>query len=331
LTPRSAFAVARRPPAAAARPQSMHSGRFRRAHAGRLRVPLFGHLLGDSSDRGVLAIDNGANGITEVAQQVPAVSNLNSIGGSLAHAALVDAGAVACNHLDAWVLPQPGGQRFGLPVCQEVHNLVALQVDQDGAVAVAAAPSPIINGKNSRRRRRRLAGDGRCRHTQQRIGADRHGKPLSKSCSGFAAKRERHMTLQTAEPLRATSRNEGHIVEALGECSAGTGGIHAPEPPGSDLDRHRPTLPRQIAQLSQVTAMDRKPAHKPDSLQSFGAVPPQWSHDPARQHTQNLQRAWNKGKQGRRHKQSTMDVNPLSLPDSQTDPPPKRWTPRISS
>ncbi len=64
------------------------------------------------------------------------------------------------------------------------------------------------------------------------------------------------MLLQAPEPFRAAGVDQGHILEALGKGLAVTGAIAAPKPPGCHSDRHRPALPGQVAQFSQVTAMD---------------------------------------------------------------------------
>ena len=48
-------------------------------NTGRRHDRLFGDLLGDPPNIDMLATDDGPNGITEVAQQVPTVSNLNRV------------------------------------------------------------------------------------------------------------------------------------------------------------------------------------------------------------------------------------------------------------
>jgi hypothetical protein len=141
------------------------------------------------------AINNGSNSITEVAQHVPSIGNLNSIWRTLAHAVRIRACAVACDYLDTWMLAEPSSERLRLPVRQEFHDPVTLQIDQNGTVTVAAAPGPVIHRKHAGRRRRGLAEYRRGRHSQQRIGTNRDGKPHGKLRSGFAAESERHVPL----------------------------------------------------------------------------------------------------------------------------------------
>jgi hypothetical protein len=57
------------------------------------------------------------------------------------------------------------------------------------------------------------------------------------------------VALQISEPLGTTSVDHG-ILEAFGKCLAVTGGVEAPEPPGSDMDRHGSPMRRQITKLS---------------------------------------------------------------------------------
>jgi len=123
-------------------------GRLRR------RAVLFAGLLRRTADGAMVAVDHGADGIAEVAQQVPAVGDLDRIRRTLAHAVRVGAGSVARDDLDPGVLTKPSGQGFGLPVGQQVQDLVALQVDQGRPVAVATAPGPVIDGADARRGRR---------------------------------------------------------------------------------------------------------------------------------------------------------------------------------
>ncbi len=57
----------------------------------------------------MLAINNGADGIAEVAQQMPAVCHLDRVRRTLAHAVRIGAGPVARDDLDPGVPAQPPG------------------------------------------------------------------------------------------------------------------------------------------------------------------------------------------------------------------------------
>jgi hypothetical protein len=60
---------------------------------------------------------------------VPTVSNLNRVRRPLADTFGVGAGTVACDNLDTGMLAKPRGQRFCLSVGQQVHNVIALQIE----------------------------------------------------------------------------------------------------------------------------------------------------------------------------------------------------------
>ena len=75
-----------------------------RGHGDDGRGCLFPDLLGRQPDRRMLAVHKGLNSITEVAQQMPAVRDLNRTRCTLPRTVRVGAGPVACHHLDPGVL-----------------------------------------------------------------------------------------------------------------------------------------------------------------------------------------------------------------------------------
>ncbi len=194
----------------------------------------------------MMVAGHGADGIAEVTQQVPAVRHLDRIRRTLAHAVRVGAGPVARDDLDPGMLTKPSGQGVGLPVRQQVDDLVALQVDQGRPVAVATAPGPVIDGEDARRGRRLAIIAGCAGHAQQRVGADRHGQPFGQAPAGLAAERMGEMALQVAQPPGPACGCRRNPGQALGEGLAGTGGVEAAEPPCLDLQRHWTALPGQV-------------------------------------------------------------------------------------
>jgi len=102
---------------------------------------LFTDLPGGTPDHGMLAIDNGAHRVTEVAQQVPPIGDLYRIRCALARAVRIGAGPVVCDDLDPGVLTEPVSQGLGLPVRQDLDHRVAIEVDQDGSIVVTPAPT----------------------------------------------------------------------------------------------------------------------------------------------------------------------------------------------
>jgi hypothetical protein len=62
----------------------------------------------------------------------------------------VGPGSVATDQLDARMRPEPGRERGGLPIGQEIDHTMALQVHEHGAVALAPAPGPVIDAQHAR-------------------------------------------------------------------------------------------------------------------------------------------------------------------------------------
>src|SRR5579872_7461569 len=97
----------------------------------------------------MMTIDRPLQGVLQVAEQVPAVGDLNGLRRAGAGAADVVVGAVAADDLDLGMLFQPLAQGVSGALGQEVHGAVPLQVAQDRAIAVALAKGPIVNAEDA--------------------------------------------------------------------------------------------------------------------------------------------------------------------------------------
>ncbi len=135
----------------------------------------------------MVTIDNGADGVTEVAQQMPAIRDLDRVWGALAHAIGIRTGPVTCDDLDPGMLAKPHGQGLGLPIGQKVDHGVALEIDQGGAIPMVAPPGPVIDGEDARRGLRLVVVAGAPDQSQQRVRARRHGQPLAQAPASLAA------------------------------------------------------------------------------------------------------------------------------------------------
>ncbi len=235
------------------RDERFGGGRIRRDIGGARRHG----RLSDATCRAtpLVALDRLAHRTAQAAQHVPPVSDLNGGRRALSCALCVGAGAISRDDFDAWMLLKPVRQSVSLSVRQQFHDLVAFKVHQDGPVAMALAPSPVIDAKHARSRSglglaRDLAG-----RPQQRIRADGHGQSIDKSCACFTAHRQADASMQGADAFGAASMRPGDIAQALGEGMTRAGRRRAPEPPRRDLQRHRTTLPWQVAQHAGAPAM----------------------------------------------------------------------------
>ena len=89
--------------------------------------------LRSTAERATMPVGERLHGIAEIAQQMPAIRNLDGVGCALSGTVGVGAGAIARDEGHARVLPQPHRQGLGLTVGKQIHHAVALQVDQDRA------------------------------------------------------------------------------------------------------------------------------------------------------------------------------------------------------
>jgi hypothetical protein len=133
----------------------------------------------------MMLIKEPTQGVTAVAQQMPAVQDLGGIrcasGGSVG----IGAGAVTDNGRDTGMLLQPRRQSFGTTVGQQVDNPATLEIAQDRAVALALLPCPIIDAEHPDRWDR--PGITGTDTVQQRRAADRHAHGGGVAGAGIAA------------------------------------------------------------------------------------------------------------------------------------------------
>ena len=192
----------------AASPRSAGPGRSRRPGAPRRRRPPGSPGRCAWRPRG--AVRRRRDGVAEVAQQVPAVRDLDRARGAAADAVGVGAGAVAGDDFDARVRLQPPRQRLGPPVGQQVHNAAPLEVHEDGPVAMAAAPGPIVHRQHARGWRRPGRRPGRLS-----LGPARH--PQQRACSALVGTASRAARRAPATP---PARGRGAAAGRPGARSA---------------------------------------------------------------------------------------------------------------
>jgi hypothetical protein len=159
---------------------------------------------------------------------VEPVGNLGRLWSAGPDTVSIGAGPVAGDDLDTGMRLQPGGDGLGLPVGQQIDRAVAtLQIHDQGAVALAAAPSPVIDADDARRRRRfdRNGPD----QTQKRVAAHRHGEPGRQARSQFTARAQGQGALDLGEPDGAPFADRRHRGQALGEDPAWAARLRAAE------------------------------------------------------------------------------------------------------
>lgn len=152
------------------------------------------HAIGRATRCCAKPIGESLDRISEIAEQVPTISDLNNARRALANAVGINAGSITRDNLDTRVIAQPSGHRRGVAVRQEINHLIRLQVHEHRAVTMAAPPCPVVDSKNPGRFGC-LRWQVRRHQAQQRVRAGRNRKTGSQPGSGFAAERETDMVV----------------------------------------------------------------------------------------------------------------------------------------
>ena len=127
-------------------------------------------------------------------------------------------------------------------------------IDDDGAVASAATPCPIIDADDARGRHHR---DGsRPDQPQQRVAADRHGKPVRQAGAGLAAGMKSNAALRLGEADGPPNPRQDHLRQAFSEDPARALGSGAAKATDLKIEMADPTLPGKISEMANIAAMD---------------------------------------------------------------------------
>lgn len=153
-------------------------------------------LCGAACSRTV-PVSKGLNSLSKIAEQVPAIGDLDGVWGALTNTVSISASSIAGDNLDAGSITQPGGHGGSFAVWQEINHFVGLQIHQHRTVTPSASPRPIIDTEDSRHWHR-LSGTVGRRKTQQGIGTCRCRDASRQTRSSFAAKSEPEVMLEIA-------------------------------------------------------------------------------------------------------------------------------------
>src|SRR5215813_2350341 len=80
---------------------------------------------------------------------MPAVSDLDRMGGALRHPRGVRIGAVARDHGHLRMRPEPGGDGLRQTIVEEIDRAATLEIDDDRAIGVALTFGPIVNADHA--------------------------------------------------------------------------------------------------------------------------------------------------------------------------------------
>ena len=149
---------------------------------------------------------------------------------------------------------QPRRQRVGAAVGQQVDDAPALQVDQDGAVALAFAPRPVVHAQHAHRGTGYGVAGAHAR--EQRRAADRHAHRGGVARAGIAAQRQADGPVHRAQPIGLARPGLGDAGQRFGEGPARARGRGAPEPTNPDEQKRRAAETGDVAEAAPVGAVD---------------------------------------------------------------------------
>lgn len=202
----------------------------------------------------MMAVENPGQSITEIAQKVPAIRDLDGVRSAGPNAVGVSAGAVAGNDLHPGMGFQPRRHRLRVAVGQQVDGTVAFQIDDDRAVALTAPPGPVVDADDARCCQGR---QGSCPdQAQQRVAADRHGQASRQAGTSLAAGAEGDAPLRLRQPDGPPNLRQGNGRQTFGEDAARALDSGAAETSNLEVELADPALPRQVAEAATVTTMN---------------------------------------------------------------------------
>ena len=156
--------------------------------------------------------------LPRVEQQVPPIGDLHGRRRAQRGAAPILGRAVACDDLHLRLAAEPGGQRQGGAVRQQVNGALPFEVDQDGAVAPTLAQRPVIDSDDVRPApaRQRHASD----RSQHGGSARRHGELQQQPSGGLTTKGEPGSGMSLSEAAGALGMAAEQAREAFGKGAA---------------------------------------------------------------------------------------------------------------
>ena len=188
-----------------------------------------------AADRGHHATHHVQESGTGVLHEVPAVGDLQRLRANPGHRLAVAATTITRDDRDLGVRRQPGIQRGGCSIRQQIDDPATLQIADQRAVALPALPRPVVDADD----RWRIVGPSgaTAQRAKQRVAADRHQQPGRKLGTRTTTERQAEMVRQPVEPGRAPCEAcRDPIVEALGEDPCSASRHHAAEAPDDDSD-----------------------------------------------------------------------------------------------
>jgi hypothetical protein len=166
---------------------------------------------------------------------VPPVGDLQRLRVKPTHGLAVAAAAITRDDRDPGVRRQPGIQRGGCSIRQQIDDPATLQIADQRAVTLPALPRPIVDADD----RWLIVGPSgaTAQRAKQRVAADRQQQPGRKLGTRATTECQAEVVRQPVKPGRAPCETSSSpIVQSLGEDPSSASCHHAAEAPDDDPD-----------------------------------------------------------------------------------------------
>jgi hypothetical protein len=202
----------------------------------------------------MMSVKDARQGVAKVSQQMPAIGNLDCFRSTSPNTIGIVAGPIPGDDLDAGMRLQPRLDSLGLAVMQQIDRSVfILQIDDDGALASAPPPGPVVDADDARGRCHRNG--SRPDQAQQGVATDRHGKPARQAGAGLTAGMQSDAALRLCQANGPPDPRQGHLRQAFGEYPARALGSGAAKATDLKIEMADPTLPGKISEMANISAM----------------------------------------------------------------------------
>jgi hypothetical protein len=132
------------------------------------------------------AMEVAFNDLTQAAEQVEAVGDLDRLGRPGAHCTRIFWRAVPRDDRESGKVTQPGSDDLGGALGQEIDGAAALQIDKEGAVGATLAQGEVVDPDDAVRRAVLWLGCDRAEQPQEGIPTGRHAQAGGEPGTGLA-------------------------------------------------------------------------------------------------------------------------------------------------
>jgi hypothetical protein len=153
------------------------------------------------------------------------------------------------------MLGKPFLDRSGFSVGQQVNDPPALQITKDGAVALPAAPCPIVDADNAQWLIRYLGTPPN--QPEKAIGTQRDRKPPCHACCRPTTKSQAEVIRNQVHPAGPTPVSFSDIGQTLGKDRSWASGDPTSKSTHDNPDDDRTTVARHVVKRSPIATMHR--------------------------------------------------------------------------